>query len=289
MPCIWISYKDKDMSSLPIWFEDYLKELRISIEKSVIVTRSWKNVSRLRPSRHGDINSHQKRLAMAIHLWKTRNTQSMEDSLRYLGRFFADKYFANCSSAYRHHCCPECVSSSMRWRIFLSRVLSECLKNKSIADLSQAWTAWVVSVRKHFGALARACLPYLEDTLVVPIKPFDDLDGVSFRAPPKIGHEQVEKTLLPCSIQTPSIQITTIHSVKGQTYDAVLVVSAPSQQGTSDGYWTQCLEDPHTEAARLAYVASSRPQQLLIWAVPTPTAAQWQQIESMGFAALEGP
>ncbi|MHB8087768.1 MAG: UvrD-helicase domain-containing protein, partial [Anaerolineaceae bacterium] len=238
-PCICVFYNATKMSDISVWFEEYLNQFSIDIKKSAIITRSWKNVSRLRPSGHRDINSHQKRLAMAIHLWKNGNVQSIEDSLKCLGRFFADKYFDNHSSISRHYYSPECVSSPMKWRIFLSQVLNLCLKNDSIKNLNQTWSAWASCVRDQFGALARACFHIIEETLTVPIQPFRDLDGSSFRVPANIGTDHVEDTLLPSDARSSSIRVTTIHSVKGQTCDAVLVVSAPSKQGTIDGYWTQ--------------------------------------------------
>lgn len=286
-PCICVFYNATGMSDLTVWFEEYLNQFSIDIKKSAIITRNWKNVSRLRPSGHGDIKSHQKRLAMAIHLWKNGNIQSIEDSLKYLGRFLADKYFDSYSSISRHYYSPECVSSPMKWRIFLSQVLNLCLKNDSIKNLNQTWSAWAPCVRDQFGALARACFHIIEETLTVPIQPFPDLDGNSFRVPAKIGTDQVEDTLLPGDARSSSIRITTIHSVKGQTYDAVLVVSASSKQGTIDGHWTQWLENPQSEAARLSYVASSRPRQLLIWAISQPTKEERKQIKALGFHILE--
>ena len=286
-PCICVFYNAIGMSNLTVWFEEYLNQFSIDIKKSAIITRSWKNVSRLRPSGHRDINSHQKRLAMAIHLWKNGNIQSIEDSLKYLGRFFADKYFDNYSSISRHYYSPECVSSPMKWRIFLAQVLNHCLKNNSIKDLNQTWSAWAQCVRDQFGALARACFHIIEETLTVPIPPFRNLDGNSFRVPANIGTDQVEDTLLHSDAQQSSIRITTIHSVKGQTYDAVLVVSASSKQGTIDGHWTQWIENPRLEPARLSYVASSRPRQLLTWAIPQPTGDERKRIEALGFHILQ--
>jgi DNA helicase-2/ATP-dependent DNA helicase PcrA len=286
-PCICVFYNATGMSELTAWFEEYLNQFFIDINKSAIITRNWKNVSRLRPSGHRDIDSHQKRLAMAIHLWENGNIQSIHDSLRYLGRFFADKYFNNYSSNSQHYDCPECVSSPMKWRIFLSHVLNLCIKNDSIRDLGQPWSAWVLCIRNQFSALAKFCFPILEDTLTEPIPPFGDLDGKSFQVPRNLGTDPVEQSLLPGNVKSSAVRITTIHSVKGQTYEAVLVVSAPNKQGTNDGHWTQWLENPKSEAARLSYVASSRPRQLLTWAIPQPTQEEKKQLEALGFYILE--
>ena len=82
--------------------------------------------------------------------------------------------------------------------------------------------------------------------------------------------------------------MTTIHSVKGETLDAILLVSAPNKQGTQDGHWTQWLANSKTEAARLAYVASSRSKHLLTWAIPGPISRQEKdRIHDIGFHVVE--
>jgi len=99
---------------------------------------------------------------------------------------------------------------------------------------------------------------------------------------------KVQKAIPSAHGTTTSIRITTIHSVKGQTVEAMMLVSAPTKQGTTDGHWTQWIENSQSEAARLAYVASSRPRQLLAWAIPESDAEQKAQLEHLGFvAALE--
>lgn len=286
-PCVCRFYSDSAMSQLSVWFEHYLAELGLDKRESAILARSWKNVGRLRAYGNTEVNNYQKRLAMAIHLWRDRNIQSIDDSLKYLGRFFAERYFKNHPSNSRRYYCPECVSSPMIWRIFLSRVLDECLKtDTSLIDLSQTWSQWVKCVRGCFAAHARACFPILEDVLTALIQPFHDLDGKTFPVPRNLGGEVVQRTPPTDAVRSSPIRITTIHSVKGQTFDAVLLVSAPTTR-TTDGHWTRWLENPQFEAARLAYVASSRPRNLLVWAIPEPTDDQKSQIEQLGFHILE--
>lgn len=83
------------------------------------------------------------------------------------------------------------------------------------------------------------------------------------------------------------VRITTIHDVKGETLDAIMLVSSIDKRGNTDGHWEQWLENVSTEAARLAYVASSRPRQLLVWAVPEINDMDKVRLEKMGFIAQE--
>lgn len=67
-------------------------------------------------------------------------------------------------------------------------------------------------------------------------------------------------------------QVETIHSVKGCSYSAVLLVSSPNASGKT-GYWENWINDK-LETTRMAYVASTRPKHLLCWALPKLTDEQ---------------
>lgn len=265
-PCIYVTYTKATMSTLPKWFEDFLKQNSLNIKQSAIVARNWNNVSLLRPSSNSDISNYQKRLAMAIYLWKTGNVQAISDTLKYMGHFFAEKYFDKYSSNARQYYCPECVSSSIQWRLFLAEMLKRCIQNEKLSNLEETWSDWACSVRNHFGEVARICQPTIENSLTGALPSFSDLD--SFSALPRAGSKPVIESLSVHQSQNTNIRITTIHGVKGEDLEGIMVVSAPSTQGTKDGHWTQWLEDPTSEAARLGYVASSRPKHLLVWAIP---------------------
>ncbi|MBA7663988.1 hypothetical protein ES703_72038 [subsurface metagenome] len=66
-----------------------------------------------------------------------------------------------------------------------------------------------------------------------------------------------------------------------------MLVSAPSKSGNStDNHWEYWLEDPTSEAARLAYVASSRPKHLLVWAVPKGNNGDMTELTELGFVPV---
>ena len=69
-----------------------------------------------------------------------------------------------------------------------------------------------------------------------------------------------------------TIELSTIHSAKGKTFDSILLVSSYQSSGerdTGSGYWQHWLDidNANGESARFAYVASSRPKFLLAWAI----------------------
>jgi DNA helicase II / ATP-dependent DNA helicase PcrA len=284
-PCICVQYPKDQISLLPDWFVRYLNSKSVSIEESAIVTRNRKNVSRLRPAGNASTRGRRLILAAAFLLWKAGDVQSLEDSLSYLGRFIAETYFANYSSNLRHYHCPECVDSFLRWRLFLSGMLNDCCRTeRKISDLNVSWQNWAQSVRSELGDIARSLLPLLTDSVNGVLPVFDDLDGRRFRVPTADRDKTVLSSLpkLPKVGRYSNIKITTIHRVKGKTLDALLLVSAPDTRGTNDGYWEQWLADKSSEAARLAYVASSRPKHLLAWAIPDD-GKDLSKITELGF------
>jgi hypothetical protein len=207
----------------------------------------------------------------------------MGDALKYMGHFVAEKCFSNHSSNPREYYCPDCMSSPLRWRLFLAHVLRLIVEDVHLSDLSQTWTGWAGSVKKGFGEIARKCQRMLSAYLDEDIESFPDLGPHDFQAPRGDAQKPVSESLGIVAQKKPTTRITTIHSVKGETMEAIMVVSAPSTQGTIDGHWTQWLDSPSTEAARFAYVASSRPRYLLVWAIPEQRNTDYARLERCGF------
>lgn len=279
-PCVCVRFEKDEMMKLPQWFNDYLDKVEINKNYSAVVTRSWANVSRMRPADSGAIEKYQERFAAAIHLWKTECRQAAGDALKFFGRFVSEKFFPGDLTNHREYYCPESVDSALVWRLFLATALSNCCQDYLLCDLKQTWRTWNQIVRdrlhKHlikskstFGAVLSEC-----DFPQLASKSIEDNSLPIFVAPSGKSNNQVlECVPLNSSARIP-LRVTTIHNVKGETLEALMLVSSRNKSGTEDGYWTQWLDDPTSEAARLAYVASSRPRKLIIWAIPNPSKAE---------------
>jgi len=276
--CICIQYKKDKLPVLPNRFEEHLKKLGISIEKSVILARGWSTVYKLYALDKGQAEKPQFQIAMAIHLWSKENIELEDEALKCLGKFIAKKYFKDNHRNSHQYYCPSIVDSPMRWRFFLSGILSEVLENNcDINDLSKTWVDWAGCVRRQFSQIANNCLSILQSV----DSPFEQIDGRSFKAPNGLGRKKVIDTLILSNESSTKIKITTIHNVKGKTFDAVLLVSSPDAKGAQGGYWEEWLEDVNAEPARFSYVASSRPKWLLAWAIPE--TKYLSEIERLGF------
>ena len=143
-------YEDeKSLSKLPGWFENRLKQENLNVNESAIITKGWSNVNRIRAA--GDdikINNPFSRLAKAIFLWKTEETQAIDVTIKYVGHFFAEKYFGKYTANSRKHYCPECIDSAIKWRIFLKEVLDKCIENEKLIDFEKTGTEWAKCIRE---------------------------------------------------------------------------------------------------------------------------------------------
>jgi hypothetical protein len=95
------------------------------------------------------------------------------------------------------------------------------------------------------------------------------------------GEAPVSPKAKAASSDKPTPRLATIHEVKGETHDVTMLVSS-SKKG-HESHWKDWLDDATSEAARFAYVASSRPKHILIWAVKTLTKQEREKLMRLGF------
>lgn len=123
----------------------------------------------------------------------------------------------------------------------------------------------------------------------VPVSILPLLEGlrdVSLSAPAGKGAEVVAEQLLQLGQQPISNhRVATIHQVKGESHDVTVLLS--SLRTGFQGHWKDWLQDPLSEAARFAYVASSRPRHLLIWGVKALKLDERDRIAELGFEIVD--
>ncbi|MBL7189711.1 MAG: ATP-dependent helicase [Phycisphaerae bacterium] len=285
-PCLFVTYEKGNIHLLPQWFADFVAQKGLDVSKSAIVARGWSTVSKLRPSGDNKVKNDQLRLVAAIDLWRSGDIQAIGDAVKYMGQFVAHKLFPKYVVNAREYYCPECVTSAIQWRLFLARLLDSSIQNSDIADLNQTWPEWAKNVRTCFHRIANESRPMLSGYLT---EDFGEFQPISFNAlktkakkdPPVPVSDSLGSSPQPKA----NVRITTIHNVKGETLEAVMLVSSITKSGEG-GHWTHWLEDKRAEAARFAYVASSRPKHLLIWAIPKQENADYTRFKELGLKPL---
>ena len=118
----------------------------------------------------------------------------------------------------------------MRWRLFLFQVLKSIL-DSDLADLTKTWAIWVSHVRSGLADILTQHIALLSDVDAPEV--FPALTGNSFRCLQGMKDEVVADTLPCITSQHALIRATTIHDVKGETFDAILLVSSHDKRGVA--------------------------------------------------------
>ena len=271
--CVCRGYAKGEESSLAEWFVRYLHERGTAPEASAIVTRGRAMVARLQ-GYSTSASSARERLALAIHLWSTSERRVCAQSLEAIGRCIAGSFFGGYALDTRAHSfsCPRDEFRPGNWRCVLAAILDDLCAVQALTDLQRDWKSWVNEANRVLPEVVNErCGPGLNWT---PLPVPRDKRGDSVL------------TGLGTGRLAPPIRITTIHDVKGETLDAALVVSA-AKRGEG-GHWKEWLDPArNSEHARFAYVASSRPRYVLVWAVPTPSSDDVRRLRTLGFSFLD--
>lgn len=273
--CVYFKYNHPDeLAEIPSQFERYLQSRNILIDHSAILARGRGTISKLQALQPQKQQTHPTvKLALAIFLWLKKDFAYCDESLKSLAEFISLKCFKTDRGTFQKYYCPSALDSPARWRIFLVRTLEECAK-ASFANMDQTWSQWAKAAHEEFFEIANRC----RDSICGEVLPFETSTIKSPNGYPSLN---VAGTLSKPRIPRSAIRISTIHGVKGETFDAILLVS-PTSKGQG-GHWKEWLADRNEEPARFAYVASSRPREILAWAVCAPKTDDENKLRALGF------
>ena len=279
--CIVLEYNDNEIEELPEYFIKHINEITeetISLDKSAIIGRSWSLLRKIFSNNFNENNIYEL-LALSISLWnkKNKNTDDLNKSIYYLGKSFSIAAYKGKGSK-RDYYCPESIKA-IEWRMFLSNILKNYtnnlfpFKNESSNDLT--WSQWAKNARTFMEIIWE----------LLPIKPDSNIDEAK-RKPVSSGKggEKIVNTHISDS-SNKNIRITSIHDVKGETLDAVLLISSKDKK-SNGGHFEQWFnpnpkDEIEGEYKRFGYVACSRPKHLLILALPKLKRNQRKMIEKL--------
>lgn len=284
-PCrIWRYDKNNldELRTLPERFKNLLSKNGLNYKKAAVLARGTSLLSILRPQNDKSLRSSEL-FANALTSWNQipRTTEDLEVALNQMGRFFGLYAFKKQMTDHQNQYCPEGLLS-IAWRRFLADFLTKSTNKLYPFEDEQSnmltWSEWV----------NRKLKPHLESRWSsIPSADTNWYDEVvrRIKAPSKKSQESMFPPTKTARSYT-DIRITTIHKVKGETLDAVMLVSSTDRRGSKGGYWTEWLEPKvgEREHTRFAYVACSRAKHLLIVAVPRSNDEPGiQKLEKLGF------
>lgn len=217
--CVYFSYQAASPASVVTNFIDYIKMRGMNADKSAVLARGHANISRLHPGKTSKELTGIKKAAMAVFLWKTSRADCMDEALRCMGSFLSTKAFSGLQWGQQRYYCPHCIPSPLHWRLFVSRLLDACVRNETLAGFDNKWSDWAAEFRSRGKQIIGDCWSELFDEALPDLK-------LIANAPSNEGTQPVSDCVKEITVKnaTLPIRITTIHQVKGETLDSVLLV-----------------------------------------------------------------
>ncbi|MCP4545744.1 MAG: ATP-dependent helicase [bacterium] len=275
-PCRLWQYTSENLGSLPQHFSGLISELKLSKRKSCILVRGTSLLSQLHPS-EGNPRSSTALLAKALIAWNEsqRSTLAIESALHNVGKSLSLLAYAG-RGRHQQQYCPDHLKPH-DWRQFLANILNDA---SYLYPFNQGltWTDLAAQL-KHYLRGTWDSLPTSKTEWATASR--------KIRAPKGKGKLEVSGEIHPVT-STHGLRITTIHGVKGETFDAVLLISATTKKspGGHIDHWLHPDKD-NEEYQRFAYVACSRPRHLLVLATPQLTSQQLKKVHELGLEPEE--
>ncbi len=259
-PCVILPYTDKTFDQLPARYEEIIARYRLNPSKCAIIARGKTTLEGLQNGKEYFNLKIVELFANALGYWfkEQRSTYDLHNALLFLGRAFSFLIYGGRGNS-RNYYCPEKIDH-VQWRLCLSRFFNELAELYLFINGQHAdnWTKWVARLK----SLLEVCWKDLPNNNVQ----WDDAKN-RLRSP--IGRkEELVKLSLTIPKKKEKIRATTIHNVKGETLEAVLLISHKDKKSPG-GHFSHWLtrNNPEPEYLRFAYVACSRPKHLLVLAM----------------------
>ena len=266
--CCYIEYTD-EKEAIEV-FSHTLNRFGIAIKDAVVLVRTQSMKRKLSDGFSDDYKIHP--IINAIQLWQQNDPIAQQNALSLMA-FQLQKWMGfhgksnNCY--YSDEVCPD----SVLWRLLLRDILVDfCSEPTMITMDKQTYSSWYVAnkgqivdiINRHLRAIGK------------------NLPDITIRTPNGTAKQVIYQLTL---AQEEKLRIETIHSVKGSTFDAVLLLSSPDARGKT-GFWENWINS-EDEARRIGYVASTRPRYLLCWGVSNLADDQRRELEELGLIKLD--
>lgn len=259
--------------SCPTELIDVFEHFCDGFDETVLVSRGHSLLARFN-TKSRDLKPVHK-LALSISIFNAKNMEDLKRSLTLFSEFI--RHYIKDGVKPNSFNCPQCVDSNRSWRAFLLSALTY-LKNKKFDNLDVDWSSWVSAIKPEIQSMSNK--GFLSSEFENVLSP---LETTNIRAPQGEAKKNVSESLGENTSLQKIKRKATIHGVKGETHDVTILLSSPDARGQPGSHWSSWLKDPYSEAARFAYVASSRPKYRLVWAVKKLDKHQEETFTALGF------
>ncbi|THE59834.1 DNA helicase UvrD [Vibrio parahaemolyticus] len=267
--CLVLQY-----NSCPTELIETFNEKCIGFNNIVVISRGHSTLNKFLTTL--DKPTHIHSLALAVKLYNPQDMERLNQSLLKFSEFLRFHLKETCKP--NSFNCPQSIASNLSWRIFLNNSISYLVDN-GLQKVDIQWSSWIKDAKTLIRNLPKQnfCSEDIASILI-------PLENVNLISPSGSAKLEVASSLAVSNKPPFQFAKRTIHGAKGETHGATIVISSTRSGG--DSHWKDWLKDPDSEAARFAYVASSRPKELLIWAVKTLKPPERKQLESVGFTIV---
>ena len=276
--CVLYEYTDLTIVDFPSKFRELIGALGLNPGKCAILARGKTTLAKIAPQKDG-ARKPVELFAAALNSYygTSRTTDDLTNALEQIGKSITYLAF-NGKGNHQRQYCPDEIDP-VEWRMFLWDLLrrSSCLFPFEENGAKLTWSGWVAKF-KNFLRVEWATLP------ASPIS--WDAAKSKIKASSGTGTKEVSATLIQGQ-RIPRVRTTTIHDAKGETLDAVLLVSAPDKhsKGGHFEHWIR-PSSGNEEHSRFAYVACSRPKHLLIIAAKKMNAKDKNDLIGLGLVPV---
>lgn len=266
--CCYVEYND-ERNAIEA-FIDVLNRFDISTQNAVVLVRTQSAKQKLSGGFSIDYSKH--RIINAIQLWQQNNPEAQQTALSLLA-IQLQKWMGFHGNSNNYYYSDEVCSDSVSWRLLLRDILIQLCADPMIVTMNElTYGSWYSRNKEKVVSIIAHYLSNIGQTLPKMV----------IRTPNGTAKQKINQVKL---TQKEQLRVETIHSVKGDTFDAVLLLSSPDARGKT-GFWENWLK-PNEESGRIGYVASTRPRYLLCWGVGSLTSVQRQTLKELGFEALK--
>ena len=265
--CYLVEYKVCPSEALGIF-----AELANGHKRSVIVARGHSTLARLNFNTAGA--SPVETLARSIMAFSQTKDASFRDSLGLFASYLAQNCILTETRGEDAQFRPFEMESAEEWHRFLFNCLDR-LVDQGLGNTALTWADWCRVLKKVL-----VNIPIDTATPLCIQQALTEFKRKKHASPPTMGANPIGISLVTNLSHQPH-RLATIHEVKGETHDVTMLVS--SIRKGHGAHWKDWMEDVTTEAARFAYVGSSRPRHILIWAVKALNKKERAQLMEIGF------
>lgn len=251
-------------------FAEAAEKLGIGSSNRAVLVRTNALLNEIKGSSKKSFTEHY--IITSVMLWKRQSPEDMRQALVLLGKQLRRwiKYHVKADV----YGCPKSFNgSALEWRLKLKDILNEVCAEKDVADFDdKTYSQWY---RSSKAKISEIVCKILNGRLTLDQTKLKN----AIRTPQNSGELKIAEIDMPKDSKT---AVKTIHSAKGESYDAVLFLSDKRKPGKNKDCFTSWLGDDGEER-RCAYVAVTRPRYFLCLGVPTLKDDQRKKIEELGF------